>query len=76
MTPQTRKLITTRKLIFSELGTKAARPIMRAVGLGVIVNPFAGRAVEGLAERFQAGAAIGEQLMAQLVRLPDGPAVS
>src|SRR5262249_18052996 len=38
-----RKLITTRETIFSELGTAAPRPIVRAVGMAVIVNPFAGR---------------------------------
>jgi hypothetical protein len=58
------------------MGRTASRPVVRALGLAVIVNPYAGRSVEDLTELFQAGAALGEQLMHQLVALIDGPAVS
>jgi hypothetical protein len=71
-----RKLITTREAIFSELGVTAPRPVVRAIGLAVIVNPFAGRFVDDLRPLFEAGAMLGERLMPDLVRLLDGSAVS
>src|SRR3979490_3256631 len=71
-----RKIITLREVVYSELGRKAARPIVRAVGIGVIRNPFAGRWAEDLRQLFEAGAALGERLMPELVKLLDGPAVS
>ena len=74
--PDIRKIVTLREVVYSELGHKAMRPIVRAVGIGVIRNPFAGRWVEDLRELFEAGAALGERLMPQLVEMLDGPAVS
>ena len=71
-----RKLVTTREQVFSELGTAAEKPIVRAVGLAVIANPFAGRFSENLTPLFDAGAQLGERMMADLVRLLDGPPVS
>ena len=71
-----RKIVTVREVVLSELGHAAARPIVRAVGIGVIHNPFAGRWTEDLRPLFEAGAALGERLMPELVRLLDGPAVS
>ena len=71
-----RKIVTTREAVFSELGRAAARPVIRAVGLAVIRNPFAGKFVEDLRPLFEAGAAIGERLMPELVKMLDGPAVS
>jgi hypothetical protein len=71
-----RKLLTLREVIFSELGHRSARPIVRAVGIGVIRNPFAGRWAEDLGPLFEASAELGERLMPELVRLLDGPAVS
>ena len=71
-----RKIITTREMVLSELGVAAPRPVVRAVGMAVIVNPFAGRSVEDLRQLFEAGATLGERLMPDLVRLLDGPAVS
>jgi hypothetical protein len=71
-----RKIVTLREVIFSELGHKAARPIVRAVGIGIIDNPFAGKRVEDLRQLFEAGAALGERLMPELVKLLDGPPVS
>jgi Amino acid synthesis len=73
---QVRKIITMREAIFSELGVEASRPVIRAVGMGVILNPFAGKFAEDLKPLFEAGAALGERLMPQLVKLLDGPAVS
>ncbi|HKM68727.1 MAG TPA: amino acid synthesis family protein [Stellaceae bacterium] len=71
-----RKLITTREMILSELGVAAARPVVRAVGMAVILNPFAGRCVDNLRPLFEAGAMVGERLMPELVKLLDGPVVS
>jgi hypothetical protein len=71
-----RKIITTREMVLSELGVAAPRPVVRAVGMAVIVNPFAGRSVEDLRQLFEAGAMLGERLMPDLVSLLDGPAVS
>ena len=71
-----RKIVTLREVVFSELGRQAARPVVRAVAIGVIRNPFAGRWSEDLRPLFEAGAALGERLMPELVRLLDGPAIS
>ena len=71
-----RKIVTWREVTFSELGHAAPRPIVRAVGIAVIRNPFAGRFAEDLRPLYEAGAALGERLMPELVRLLDGPAVS
>jgi hypothetical protein len=37
---ETRKIVTLREVIFSELGVSASGPIVRAVGMAVIRNPF------------------------------------
>jgi hypothetical protein len=71
-----RKIVTTREIVFSELGVAAAKPVIRAVGMAVIRNPFAGKYVEDLRELYEAGAALGERLMPELVEMLDGPAVS
>jgi hypothetical protein len=71
-----RKIITTRETIFSELGVAALRPVVRAVGMAVILNPFAGRFVDDLRPLFETGAMLGERLMPELVKLLDRPAVS
>jgi len=71
-----RKIVTTREVIFSEIGVAASRPVVRAIGLAVIHNPFAGKFAEDLRPLFEAGAALGERLMPDLVKLLDGPAVS
>jgi hypothetical protein len=71
-----RKIITMREAILSELGVVASRPTVRAVGMAVIQNPFAGKLVEDLRPLFEAGAMLGERLMPGLVKLLDGPAVS
>ena len=71
-----RKIVTVREVVLSELRVAAARPVVRAVGMAVILNPFAGRFVDDLQPLFEAGAMLGEQLMPDLVKLLDGPAVS
>jgi len=71
-----RKIITMREVVLSELGVAPARPVVRAVGMAVIRNPFAGRFVHDLQPLFEAGAMLGERLMPELVKLLDGPAIS
>jgi hypothetical protein len=73
---QIRKTILLKEEVLGEMGRVAERPITRAVGLAVIVNPFAGRSAEDLRPLFEAGAALGERLMPELVRLLPHPAVS
>jgi hypothetical protein len=71
-----RKIVTLREVTFAELGHKPARPVVRAVGIAIFDNPFGGKWAEDLRPLFEAGAALGERLMPELVRLLDGPAVS
>ena len=71
-----RRSLLLRDTVASDMGKPVARPIVRAVGMAVIGNPCAARYVEDLTELFEAGRAIGEQLMPELVRLLAGSAVS
>src|ERR1700758_5443505 len=73
---EVRKIIMMREVVFSELGVAAPRPVVRAVGMAVIANPFAGRFVDDLQPLFEAGAMLGERLMPELVKLLDGPGIS
>jgi hypothetical protein len=71
-----RKIITMREIVFAELGIAAPRPVVRAVGMAVILNPFVGQFADDLRALFEAGAMLGERLMPDLVKLLDGPAIS
>ena len=53
-----RKIITMREVVLSELGVAAPRPVVCAVGVAVIRNPFAGHFVEDLRPLFEAGAGL------------------
>jgi hypothetical protein len=64
-----RKTLLLRDTVTSEMGHVAERPIVRAVAMAVIGNPFAGRYVDDLTELFEAGRTVGEQLMPDLVGL-------
>jgi hypothetical protein len=64
-----RKSLLLRDTLTSELGQAGVRPVTRAVAMAVISNPYAGRYVEDLAALFEAGRALGEQMMPDLVRL-------
>jgi hypothetical protein len=71
---QIRKSMLVRDTLTSELGQAAPRPVTRAVAMVVIGNPYASRYVEDLTELFEAGRAIGEQFMPDLVKLlPQAP---
>jgi amino acid synthesis protein len=58
-----------REVLTSDMGKSAPGPVVRAVALAVIHNPFAGCYVEDLTELFEAGRVLGEQFAADLVRL-------
>jgi len=66
---QIRRSLLLRDTVESDMDKPVERQIVRAVGMAVISNPFAGRYVEDLTELFEAGRAVGEQLMPELVRL-------
>ena len=71
---QIRKSVMLRELLTSDMGRSANRPVVRAVALAVIENPYAGRYVDDLTELFEAGRALGEKFMADLVGLlPQSP---
>jgi hypothetical protein len=71
-----RRTLLLRDTVASDMGKPVARPIVRAVGLAVIGNPYAGRYVEDLTQLFEAGRALGEQLAPDLVRLLPHPPIS
>jgi hypothetical protein len=71
-----RKIVITREELLGEMQREAARPIVRAVGLAVIHNPFAGRFVTDLKPLWETGAVLGERLMRDLVALLPRPAIS
>jgi hypothetical protein len=58
-----RRTITMREVLFSEPGVAAPRPVVRAVGMAVMPNPFAGWFVDDLQPLFEAGATLGERLI-------------
>jgi len=72
-----RRILTLREIAYGEPGHAVSRPIIRVVGMAVIANPFAGRVETALEPLFEAGAAIGERLMPDLLALlGDRPAVA
>jgi hypothetical protein len=66
---QIRKSLTARETLVSDMGRSASRPIVRVAAMAVISNPFAGRYVDDLTELFEAGRALGEQFMTDLVHM-------
>ena len=71
-----RRLLVTKDVVYSEAGKSAPRPVTRAIALGVIHNPFAGRHVEDLSPMFDLGAEFAELVMRELVPLLAGKAES
>ena len=74
--PHIRKVVTVRDIVLSEMGMELRVPIVRAVGMAVIANPFAGRVVEDLRPLFEAGAIVGKHVMDDLVHVLAGPPVA
>ena len=56
--PDIRKLVYLREESFAEAGRPAPRPIIRAVALILIGNPFAGRYQEDLSPLVEIGPAL------------------
>ena len=71
-----RKIVVVQETVLSEMAKPGERPVVRAAALAVIANPFAGRYAEDLAPLFEAGGALGAQLMGRLTPLLGAPAVS
>lgn len=71
-----RKVSLLREQALSEAGQKARHPVVRAVALVAIHNPFARRYVVELDELIDAGAALAEQFVPDLLKMLDGPAVA
>ena len=74
--PDIRKLVYLREESFAEAGRVAPRPIIRAVALILIGNPFAGRYQEDLSPLVDYGPQLSARVAPKLVKLLGGPAVS
>lgn len=71
-----RKIALLREQAFAEMGREGARPIVRAVAMIAIANPFAGRFAADLTDLVEAGAALAARVAPDLLGLLDGPAIS
>ncbi|CAH0265585.1 amino acid synthesis family protein [Roseomonas sp. CECT 9278] len=71
-----RKIALLREEALCELGEAGARPVVRAVAMVVIANPFAGRFVADLSDLVEAGATLAARVAPDLLRTLAGPAVS
>ena len=71
-----RKSLMMRETSISDMDRPANRPIVRAVAMAVIRNPFAGRYADDLTELFKAGRMLGEQFASDLVQLLSDAPVS
>ena len=68
-----RKILFLKEQVLAEAGRSADKAVTRAAAIAVIHNPFAGAGhVDDLASLFDLGAALGEQLMPQVVGLLSG----
>ncbi|WP_425101802.1 amino acid synthesis family protein [Tropicibacter sp. S64] len=64
-----RKIITLTEEVRSEMGQEIAPPSRRALAAAVIENPFAGRYVADLSELIEIGAALGQILGGEALRV-------
>lgn len=71
-----RKIALLREQAFSEMGQDGAQPVVRAVALIAIANPFAGRFVRDLTDLVEAGGALSARVAPDLLRMLDGPPVA
>lgn len=71
-----RKIALLREQAFAEMGREGPRPIVRAVAMIAIANPFAGRFAADLTDLVEAGAALAARVAPDLLGLLDGPAIS
>ena len=71
-----RKVTLLSEEAFGEMGHAAKHPVVRAVALVAIHNPFARRFVGDLTELVDAGAALAHRFAGDLVKMLHGPPVS
>lgn len=71
-----RKTVFLRETLYGERAVAGERPVHRAAALAVLPNPYAGKDVANLEPLYDAGAALAERLMPELVALLGGQAVS
>lgn len=71
-----RRILVLKDTVFWEGGLAAKRSVTRVAATAVILNPFAGRGVEDLADLMSLGAELGALLAAQAVPHLPGPAVA
>ncbi|MGM0585736.1 MAG: amino acid synthesis family protein [Pseudomonadota bacterium] len=71
-----RKWLTIREEVRADASGRACDPVVRAAGLAVFRNPFAGRFGEDLSELFEIGADLGAQLAEDALSALFGPPVS
>lgn len=74
--PAIRKIALLREEALSEMGVPGARPVVRAVALIAIANPFAGRFAPDLGLLVDAGAELAARVAPDLVRMLAGAPVS
>lgn len=71
-----RKVTLLREEAFAEMGQAGPRPVVRAVALVAIGNPFARRYVEDLSVLVEAGATLAQRFAGDLVAMLAGPPVA
>jgi hypothetical protein len=72
-----RKVVLLKEEVLSEAGRAAAQPVIRAAAIAIVHNPFAGQGhVDDLSPLFDLGAALGDKLMPDLIKLLRGPPTS
>lgn len=71
-----RKTTIIHETIHAEGGEKAAIPISRVAGVGIIENPFTCRFVDDVSDLFQTGYDLGHQLMKEMTPFLSKPATS
>lgn len=73
---QIRRMTTIRDVIYEEGGLAALSPVARVASCAVILNPYAGEAVDDLSILIDAGADLGALLVEEAVRLLPRTAVA
>lgn len=71
-----RKTVFVKEMIETDEAGETCEPITRVVAMAVVENPFAGQYAADLSSLFDMGGQLGEQLMADAVKMLSKPAVS
>ncbi len=70
------KFISHREAVYREADQMLERPIIRAAGLAVVRNPFAGRFAPDLAALFEIGREVGNRFAPEVAALLGAPPVA